>query len=313
MTPGDPPPLNGSGLTGSTGLPVHAHGGGILEHDSAYYWFGEDRHPDRTFRSVEVHRSTDLVRWEPLGAALTQRSHPHLARANLERPKVLHDRTTGRFVMWAHKEEAGNYRQARAAVAVADRPQGPYRYFGDFRPLGHMSRDLTLFQDTDGTGYLLSAANDNADLHVYRLTEDLTAPAELVAVLWPGAYREAPALFRHEGRYVLLTSGCSGWAPNQQRYAVAEAPAGPWGSLHDLGDRTCYGSQTACVVSWPPAADGGPRQHVYVGDRWGPHRGAPVNDSGYVWLPLVFAPDFAVAPLDEAAVALPWQPRMWSP
>ena len=32
----------------------------------------------------------------------------------------------------------------------------PWNTTEEFRPLGNLSRDLGLFQDTDGTGYLLS-------------------------------------------------------------------------------------------------------------------------------------------------------------
>ncbi|MFB6849611.1 RICIN domain-containing protein [Streptomyces sp. NPDC056373] len=78
---------------------------------------------------------------------------------------------------------------------------GTYTYQGSFRPLGEMSRDDTLFKDDDGTGYFVSAANNNADLHIYKLTADYTGIDSLVANPWPGAFREAPALFKRGGVY----------------------------------------------------------------------------------------------------------------
>ena len=79
-----------------------------------------------------------------------------------------------------HKEGADNYGQARAAVAVADKIDGDYTYRGSFRPLDYMSRDCTAFVDDDGSAYFLSAANENADLHLYKLTDDYTAIGSLV-------------------------------------------------------------------------------------------------------------------------------------
>jgi beta-xylosidase len=290
---------NGTQFTDTGGSPVHAHGGGILQAGGYFYWFGEDRHPDDTFRSVSVYRSPDLVRWEHRGAALRPAAAAELGTANIERPKVLFNEATGRFVMWAHKEEAGHYREARAAVAVCDTPDGEYRYRGSLRPLGHMSRDLTLFSDEDGTGYLISAANDNADLHVYRLTEDYTEIAELVAVLWPGQFREAPALFRREGVYFLLTSGCTNWAPNQQRYATAPEVAGPWTEPVDVGDATTFDSQTAYVQ---PVHGREQTSYLYLGDRWAANWQRPVNESAYVWLPLRFP--------SPTTMTLGWQERL---
>ncbi|MDH6699340.1 hypothetical protein P3T26_003801 [Streptomyces sp. MAA16] len=289
--------INGTQFTDTDGNPVHAHGGGLVEADGFHYWFGEDRHPDNTFRSVLAYRSVDLVTWEFRGPVLTQESDPELRDANIERPKVIRNPVTGQFVLWMHKEAVGHYREARAAVAVSDTPDGPYTYRGSFRPLGHMSRDLTVHRDTDGTGYLISAANDNEDLHVYRLTDDYLGAAELVRVLWAGLSREAPAVFRRGGVYFLLTSGCSGWRPNQQQYATADAIDGEWSELRDFGDATTYASQTAYALAVPrtggagagaDSGDGAGVDHLYLGDRWAANWDEPVNASRYVWLPLTF-------------------------
>lgn len=291
--------VNGTQFSDTDGNPMHTHGGGIVEVDGFFYWFGEDRHPDNTFRGVAAYRSVDLVNWEFRGHVLTQASHPELASANIERPKVLHNPVTGTFVMWMHKEAAGHYQEARAAIAVCDSPDGAYTYQGSLRPLGHMSRDLTLFRDDDGTGYLLSAANENEDLHVYRLSSDYLSAEELVAKLWVGRSREAPAVFKRDEVYFLLTSGCTGWAPNQQQYATADALTGPWSELRDAGDATTYDSQTAYALA-VHGTDGS--SYLYLGDRWAANWGAPVNDSRHVWLPLSFP--------DRRTLVMDWCDRL---
>ncbi|MGW4058232.1 RICIN domain-containing protein [Amycolatopsis sp. NPDC004747] len=290
---------NATQFPDTSGAGVQAHGGGVLAVGGYYYWFGEDRNPDNSFRYVSVYRSADLRTWEFRAHVLDQRSAPELASANIERPKVLYNAATKKFVMWMHKETAADYAQARSAVAVSDTVDGAYSYLGSFRPLGLTSRDMTLFQDTDGRGYLVSSTNENADLSIFALSSDYTQIASRVANPWPGAYREAPALFKRDGVYFMLTSGTSGWAPNQQRYATATSITGPWSAYRDAGDATTYGSQTAFVL---PVTGTSGTSYLYLGDRWGNSFGKTVNDSLYVWAPLSFP--------TATTLVLPYYPRL---
>ncbi|MBB4711680.1 RICIN domain-containing protein [Streptomyces luteogriseus] len=291
---------NGTQFTDTSGNPVHAHGGGVLKVGSYYYWFGEHRNADNTFRYVDAYRSTDLKNWEFRNHVLTEASDPELATANIERPKVMYNASTGTFVMWMHKENGTDYSEARAAVAVSDTVDGDYTWKGSFRPLGqHMSRDITVFTDTDGAGYMISAARENYDLQIYRLTADYTGIASLVANPWPGGHREAPALFKRGGVYFMLTSGATGWNPNQQQYATATSIAGPWTAMKNIGDSTAYGSQTAFVL---PVQGTSGTSYLYLGDRWGNSFGGTVNDSRYVWLPLTFA--------NSTTMSMAWSPEV---
>ncbi|MEV5349441.1 RICIN domain-containing protein [Streptomyces achromogenes] len=291
---------NGTQFTDTSGNPVHAHGGGVLKVGGYYYWFGEHRNADNTFLYVDAYRSTDLKTWEFRNHVLTRSSAAELATANIERPKVMYNAATGMFVMWMHKENGTDYSEARAAVAVSGTVDGDYTYRGSFRPLGrHMSRDLTVFVDTDGTGYMASAANENYDLHLYKLTADYTGIASLVANPWPGGHREAPALFKRNGVYFMLTSGATGWNPNQQQYATATNLAGPWSSMTNTGDATAYGSQTAYVL---PVQGTSGTSYLYLGDRWGNSFGGTVNDSRYVWLPLTFP--------SPTSMSMSWTPEV---
>ncbi|MEU8403645.1 family 43 glycosylhydrolase [Nonomuraea sp. NPDC048892] len=239
---------NGTQFRDTSGKVLHAHGGGILREGGYYYWFGETRNPDNTFRAVSVYRSTDLKNWEFRNDVLTRSSHPELDVANIERPKVIYNNSTGRFVMWMHKENGSNYSEARAAVASSATVDGDYTYHGSFRPLGqHMSRDITLFND-NGTAYMISAADENYDLHIYRLTSDYLNVSTLVGNFWNDAHREAPAMFKRGNVYFLLTSAATGWNPNQARYATASSISGPWTGWTNVGDGTTFGSQPAYVT-----------------------------------------------------------------
>ena len=263
---------------------VHAHGGGVIKVGSYYYWFGENRNADNTFRYVSAYRSTDLKTWEFRANVLTQSSAAELNSANIERPKVIYNASTGKYVMWMHKEGASDYSEARAAVASSSTIDGAYTYHGSFRPLGHMSRDITLFND-NGTAYMISAANENYDLHIYRLSSDYLTVSTLVGNFWPGGHREAPALFKRGSVYFLLTSGATGWSPNQAKYATASSISGPWTGWQNVGDGTTFGSQSTYVL---PIQGTSTTSYLYMGDRWAGAWGGPVSDSQYVWLPITF-------------------------
>ena len=121
-----------------------------------------------------------------------------------------------------------------------------------------------------------TAARDNADLHVYRLSEDYLNVEKLVHRLWQGEYREAPSVIKSEEKYYMITSFCTGWAPNQGKCAVADSMEGDWGMLKKIGDETTYQSQAAFLLN----LNG---QLLYIGDRWNAEN---YFESGYVAYPL---------------------------
>lgn len=288
---------NGVVLTDTNGEVIHAHGAGMIKVGAYYYWYGENRYEaDQSFKTVRLYRSKNLKDWEFVNDLLTDQSDPDLNFAKIERPKIIHNPMTGQYVMWMHKEGGDNYGQARAAVAVSDTIDGDYRYLGSFRPLDYMSRDCTAFVDDDGAAYFLSAANENADLHLYRLTEDFTDIAYLEQKIWVGQHREAPALVERNGVYFLITSGTSGWDPNQARYGTATDITGPWSSTRALGNGTTFDSQSTFVLT---IEGSDATSYMYMGDRW---LDPDYKDSKYVWLPLSF-------PTDDS-LSLNWSTRL---
>ena len=108
--------------------------------------------------------------------------------------------------------------------------------------------------------------------------------------------REAPAMFKYQGKYYLITSGYTGWAPNQARYAVADSPLGPWTNMGNpcVGDTSnnTFETQSTCVIRLD--AENG--KFIYMGDRWyNPDNGKDLSDSRYVWLPIEFGANNTIA------------------
>lgn len=282
---------NGITWYDTQGNALHAHGGCIMKFGAYYYWYGEDR---RGQNYVSCYRSQDLKNWEfrnhilTVASSIVPLAHTQNAvlkrgfwnkKVNIERPKVVFCEETGKYILWAHYENGRNYLEAAACVASCDTPDGDYTYHGAFRPFGNMSRDCTLTQD-GGRTYFISAANENRDLKVYRLTEDCLNTEETVATLWPGQSREAPALFRKDGEYYMLSSACTGWTPNQGTFARSNALTGDWSALKEFGDGTTYHSQP----TWVLEKDG---KYLYIGDRW-EGGGKKYFKSTYVFLELEF-------------------------
>ncbi|MBN1796911.1 MAG: RICIN domain-containing protein [Sedimentisphaerales bacterium] len=281
---------NGHKILENFGTHLHAHGGGVIKVGDYYYWFGENRHynSNNNFYAVSCYRSKDLKEWELRNHVLTQAADSDLEFAKIERPKVIYNSSTGKYVMWMHKEYGNSYSEARAAVASCDTVDGDYTYHGSFNPLGYMSRDCTLFVDDDGSAYFVSAANNNADLHIYKLTSDYLDIDSLVTKVWTGQSREAPCLFKRNGVYFIMSSACTGWSPNQGAYGYAFDIAGPWSSLNNIGSSTTYNTQPHYVLKIEGSEQ---TSYLYMGDRWAGAWGDYTDNSLYVWLPLEFPTD----------------------
>lgn len=228
----------------------------------------------------------------------------------IERPKMIYNEKSGQYLLWFHADgptetSDANYAAASAGLAVSDTPYGPFRFVDRYRlntcpedqedmhPQSKgMARDMNLFIDDDGTAYIIYSSEENLTIYISKLNDTYdylcTEPENAVygrdfIRLYPGAQREAPAIIKKDGRYYLMTSGATGWAPNQARYWVADEIFGTWEDMGDpcIGDdkRTTFDSQSTCLF----LADDG--TVVYMGDRWDAD---DLSDSRYIWLPVLF-------------------------
>ena len=315
---------------------INAHGGGILFHEGKYYWFGEHRPASGfvTEKGINCYSSTDLYNWKSEGIALAvseEEGHDIEKGCIMERPKVIYNAKTGKFVMWLHLELKGQgYGPARAAVAVSDSPTGPYRFIRSGRvnpgayPLnmtrkerkmkwnpeeykewwtpkwyeaiakgmfvkrdlkdGQMSRDMTLFVDDDGKAYHIYSSEDNLTLQIAELADDYLSHTGKYIRIFPGGHNEAPAIFKKEGTYWMITSGCTGWDPNKARLLTADSMLGEWKQLPNPcvgedADKT-FGGQSTYILPLPEKG-----QFVFMADMWRPKS---LADSRYIWLPVQF-------------------------
>ncbi|KAI0165262.1 carbohydrate-binding module family 35 protein [Hypoxylon sp. FL1284] len=269
----------GATWTTSNSEHLQAHGGGLIKVDGLYYLVGEDKTGGSAFQNINCYSSPDLVEWTYVGALLSRGSSGDLGPNRVvERPKLLFNEATGKYVLYMHIDSS-SYGDAKVGVATGDSVCGSYQYRGSFRPLGHQSRDMGLFADDDGAGYLLSEDRENG-LRIMRLSDDYLNVTGST-YLWPDSI-EAPALLRRGGRYYMFGSRLTGWDPNDNVYSTSTSLSGgwsAWATFADAGSKT-YTSQTNFVL---PV---GENAAVYLGDRW---HSSNLMTSTYVWLPLTIS------------------------
>ncbi|HBR12671.1 Glycosyl hydrolases family 43 [Epilithonimonas bovis DSM 19482] len=121
------------------GVHINAHGGGILFDKGTYYWFGEFKGDTNDAQvGVTVYSGKDLYNWKNEGVALKVSEDPNseITKGSIiERPKVIYNTKTKKYVMWFHLELKGRgYEAARTGLAVSDKPAGPYRFIRSYRP-----------------------------------------------------------------------------------------------------------------------------------------------------------------------------------
>lgn len=273
--------VNGEPWYDTEGDFIQAHGGDFLYENGTYYWFGENKsHNSAVLKGVSVYSSKDLVNWTYENDIITTESDPELESCKIERPKVVYNEATKKYVMWGHWEEADNYNYGHVVVATCDTITGNYKYLGHFDP-GNQSRDFTLFVDEDKKAYLFTSANSNADMDVYLLNESYTGVKEKLYTIYAGQRREAPAVVKKDGYYYMLTSGQSGWQPNQGYYAYTTdiTKKDAWSELYKFGNTSTFYSQPANILT-VNGTEG--TTYIYIGDRWNQTK---LGDSRYIWLP----------------------------
>lgn len=319
-------------------MPVPLSDGSVKE---MYVWVGEDKSNGHFGNCVAMYYSSDLYNWTFGGDVLRsieteeqmqteqyfidlyadytkeeKQNVFHCINTDtvIERPKMLYNEKTGKYVIWFHSDDKTEqnsypYDVGMSGVAIADSPFGPFRFINRYRlnecPPGQLdcyptskgeARDMNLFQDDDGTAYITYTSENNKTLYISKLNEEYTYlsadPKEAVYQedyirIFPGAMREAPVLIKAEnGRYYLMSSSTTGWLSNAARVWSADTIFGTW--INDgnpcigEGGSITFDTQSTCLFR---ARNG---QWIYYGDRW---NGRELTDSRYIWLPVTFVED----------------------
>lgn len=265
----------------TSGKRIQAHGGSILYAEGKFWWYGENKE-GITGRAegrpcpfwhhgVKLYSSDDLYNWTDEGFAVKEsedKSNPFHPANIMDRPHILFNAKTGRYVLWA-KTAKGDFSNAAFSVCVGEDLRS-FRFLREIVPSPHHAGDFDLFEE-DGKAYIVYE-NPHSEMICRELTEDYTGLTENysshLAAECPPFVREAPAYFRRGGKSYLLTSGTTGYYPNPSRLAELTAPHGEW---KDLGEpcvndkrRNSFHAQFSSVFRHPFIED----LYIALGDRW---------------------------------------------
>ena len=274
----------------TSGDVAQLHGIGLQKFGDTWYAYGENKVNGNLFQGVCCYTTTDFIAWRSHGIVLdVQEDGSALASDRIgERPKVLHCPATGKYVMYIHAETPDDG-YAHSGVAGADAPTGPFAFQTTITWRGYLSRDIGVFQDEDGSGYIMSEDRDHGT-HIYRLADDYLTIVEDVACERATDYPyglESPTIIKKDGLYYWFGSQLTSWDTNDNKYSTATDLHGPWSEwklFAPEGAKT-YDSQVDIVV--PLDDDPYNSEHfLFIGDRWQEH---DLGNSPIVQMPISIA------------------------
>ena len=238
---------------------INASDGGVIFANGKYHWYGMSLRPlpmasgpyggQMTDVGVVMYESDDLLNWKYEGVILEVSDDPEselYAPLRFERPKIIYNEKTGKFVLWCHYVKyPGNHGYdmgtAEMGLAICDTVNGKYTWLGHSRPIDEkgLVRDMTVYKDFDGSAYLIydrhisSDAGEDRCLHVVKLTDDYLSFSNTYKRIDSAPRREAPVVLFNEGYYYIVTSGLTGWETNQAKAFRTKHLLDEW---EDLGD-----------------------------------------------------------------------------
>lgn len=184
---------------------------------------------------LDCFSSPDLVNWTKHSRILDTNAVPWVWRA-MWAPAIVQN--NGKyFLFFAGNDIQKNEEVGGIGVAVADRPEGPFKdYLG--KPLidkfhnGAQPIDQFVFKDKDGQFYMYYGGWRHCN--VAKLKPDFTgfepfADGTTFKEVTPQGYVEGPFMFIRNGKYYFMWSE-GGWTgPNYSvAYAIADSPLGPF-------------------------------------------------------------------------------------
>ena len=114
---------------------------------------------------------------------------------------------------------------------------------------------MTIFKDEDGKAYLFNSSENNNTMHVNELTDDYLNLKPNYNRILVNERRESPAVFKYKNQYYLVTSLCTGWAPNKALYSISNSPMGPWQTIGNpcvgIDSEITFGAQIAYIQPLP--------------------------------------------------------------
>ena len=211
----------------------------------------------------DAFSSKDLVTWEKHPSVLKKEDISWAEKA-MWAPSVIHANGKYYFFFGANDIQS-NEETGGIGVAVADRPEGPYKdALG--KPLigkiinGAQPIDQFVFRDDDGTYYMYYGGWGHCN--VVKLSEDLLSlvpfeDGQTYKSVTPEGYVEGPFMMKKDGKYYFMWSE-GGWTGPDYRvaYAISDSPFGPFKRIDT-------------ILQQDPSIANGAGHHSVIRDRKG--------------------------------------------
>ena len=243
----------------------------MISNDGTYYHFqqwGMDGVPG--FGRVMMQTSkdditytewTEVLRYDEI---LAHETCQNFTQCRFESVNFVYNKKADTFAFIAHFEADGGYGTAMISIATMKSTDERMTFHGAYRPEGDDCRDLNVFVDDDSYGYIIAAANNNANLGIYKLNEDWSAIEGRLCFVSMYKWRELPSVLKKDGIYYLFSSGTAGWYPTQGMVATATDMGGPWSELKHVGNTTTFSAQSGTMFTLHEGGD----NHIMATYRW---------------------------------------------
>lgn len=218
-----------------------------------YYSYSLKSHAGQNDIYLAETTSTDGIHFGSERNVADKSQNADLGSCKIESVHIEYVPEKNKVVVWAHWEKPSGYNDGKALV-ITGTPGGQFTVHHVYNPLDIQVRDMAIFFDDDGTGYLVAAANKagqgaNATMYIFRMNEDYSGVTEIVTSLFEDQYREFPNLIKKDGYYFLFTSQAAGWYPSSGAYSVTDDLYGEWSGLRDIGNTSTFSSQSGWIVN----------------------------------------------------------------
>ena len=127
--------INGAAMRDTEGRIINAHGGGLLFESGTFYWFGENKEFTDGKNGIwtwgiKCYSSKDLCTWTDMGLIIPPDEADRSASLHpskcVDRPHIIRDKKTGKYVCWIKISGKDAY----YTVLSADNILGPYTVGG---------------------------------------------------------------------------------------------------------------------------------------------------------------------------------------
>lgn len=220
---------------------------------NTYYSYSLKKHSGKDDIYLAETTSSDGIHFGSERNAADSSQNSALASCKIESVHIDYISEKNKVVVWAHWEKPSGYSDGKALV-ITGTPGGQFTVHHVYNPLGIQVRDMAIFFDDDGSGYLIAAANKegqgaNATMYIFRMNDDYSDVTEVVTTLFEDQYREFPNLIKKDDYYFLFTSQAAGWYPSSGAYSVTKDLKGEWSELRSIGNTSTFSSQSGWIVN----------------------------------------------------------------